>query len=161
MSKKENKAIDYEIERFSNVGCVEGNGFEFAKRNKGINKFKLICDTFARSRDISTITFQKGINGEGLTFDENSIESLLLQDDTLSLICDHSSVDRAYFLFRQMTGISYLLIVEKTRCDSVIYYDKRELFEKDAGRLFSQLEDEYYSQQRKGFRLIKKTLKND
>lgn len=150
MNEKNNRARDKDLEKYANTGFIESSAFKFSLSKKGKERFKVICETIVNNETfkLKTVTFQKGINGEGLTFDKDTIPSLLLQNDTLSLLCENSEVDRAYFLLELPTTEQFLLIVENSRCDCVIYYDVRELSFAGVTHLFSLIEDDYYSQQR-------------
>lgn len=151
----ENRAADKELELYENVGIIEGKGFDLAERKKGVEKFRDVCDIFSHSPDVKTITFQNGTRDDGLTFDKATIETLLFMDNNLDLICRSNQTDRAYFLFEMPIGGDFLLVVEKSRCDSVCYYDKRECTETEARRIIEVIEEDAINATRHKFRLIR------
>lgn len=155
INNRQNRAADPDIENFGNTGKLDVSGFSFEGNAKAIDRFITICEALANNSYVKTITFQKDTNGEGLTFDSISIPTLLLQNDTLQMICKSSQVDRAYFLFTMPIGGDYLLVIEKTKCDSVLYYDSREFSENEARRFIEIIEEEAFDFKRQQFKLIR------
>lgn len=155
IKNRENRAYDKELEEYDNVGVIDIEEFSFARGKKGTEKFRIICEAISKNPDVKTITFQNGTRDDGLTFDQFTKEQLLFKDDNLSVLCRSPRIDRAYFLFSMPVGGDFLLVVEKSRCDSVCYYDKRECTEKEARRIIELIEEEAFKSTRRKIRVIK------
>ena len=56
-------------------------------------------------------------------------------------------------------GGDFLLIVEKSRCDSVFYFDTREVTNEEARRIVRIIEEDAFAVQRRKFRLIRHNVK--
>lgn len=157
----ENRARDYDIENMhSHIKGYESSAFEFTKNAPRKKRFELVCNVLIDSSiaELESITFQKDENDEGLTFDERTIQTLLLKENTLHLICEVPELERAYFLFNLGDKHKlFLLVLDRTRCDYVVYYDDRFYTRQDAEEFCKLLNEEYALQGRPEIKIIKQS----
>lgn len=149
-----NRAFDPDLASYETAAHVLWTGFSFLDSIPKKERFEEVCKVlrYADFAELESVTFQKGIDGEGLTFDEKTIGTLL-KDNTLHALCHSAKVDHAYFLFN-FNRRPALLIVEKTRGDVAVFYDFR-LFERSTVLNFKKMiEEEYYAQTRKKFSVV-------
>lgn len=77
-----------------------------------------------------------------MAFDEEAIETLLLKDNNLEIVCLSPQIKKAFFLFEMPIDDDLLLVIEKSKCDAAFYYDKRSYDEEEARRLFQMIKDD-------------------